>query len=85
MTYSAMSSSADYHVRFNYSTLLAVYFRHFHVLFVYSLVNFGNSLAAMHGSCIDKILDYSFGHVSITRLFNMQFVFIYIFMFTLDP
>jgi hypothetical protein len=79
-----MSSSADYHVRFDYYTLLAVYFRHLHVLFVYSLVNPGDVFAAMHGSCINKILEahldmYPSPDYSICSLCS------FIFIFTLDP
>ena len=47
-----MSLSADYHVPCVYYVLLAFYFRYCDVLFVFSLVNSSNLLAAMYGGCI---------------------------------
>ena len=52
MTSSGKSLSADYHVPCAYYALVTFYFRYCDVLFVFSLVNSSNLLAAMYGSCI---------------------------------
>ena len=52
MTSFAMSLSVDYHVRWAYYSLLALWFRYCDVLFAFYIVNSSNLLSAMYGSCI---------------------------------